>query len=200
MRPEHWLFTSPLRLRSLFRWAQADQELDDELRDHLDRKTEEYVAQGMTQEEAHRRARLDLGGIEQTKEKCRDARRVRVIETALQDIRFGMRMLRKNLGFTSVAVLVMALGIGANAAMFSVVNAVLLRPLSFNEPQRIVTLASLWAKSEHGPVSAPDFRDWHDQSTAFEAMAYYQDRDTAIMAGTLAEYGQVAMVSREFFQ
>src|SRR5205807_9273166 len=151
-------------------------------------------------EEAHRRARLDLGGIEQTKEKCRDARRVRVIETALQDIRFGMRMLRKNLGFTSVAVLVMALGIGANAAMFSVVNAVLLRPLSFNEPQRIVTLASLWAKSEHGPVSAPDFRDWHDQSTAFEAMAYYQDRDTAIMAGTLAEYGQVAMVSREFFQ
>src|SRR6266513_1006998 len=69
MRPEHWLFTIPLRLRSLFRWAQADQELDDELRDHLDRKTEEYVAQGMTEEEAHRRARLDLGGIEQTKEK-----------------------------------------------------------------------------------------------------------------------------------
>src|SRR5437016_12020070 len=80
MRPEHWLFTIPLRLRSLFRWAQADQELDDELRDHLDRKTEEYVARGMTQEEAHRRARLDLGGIEQTKEKCRDARRVNWIQ------------------------------------------------------------------------------------------------------------------------
>jgi len=78
MRPEHWLYTIPLRLRSLFRWAQADRELDDELRDHLERKTEEYVAQGMTQEEAHRRARLDLGGIEQTKEKCRDTRRVRV--------------------------------------------------------------------------------------------------------------------------
>src|SRR2546430_15998621 len=63
-----------------------------------------------------------------------------------------------------------------------------------------VCSSDLWAKSEHGPVSAPDFRDWHDQSTAFEAMAYYQDRDTAITAGTLAEYGQVAMVSREFFQ
>src|SRR5947208_15059975 len=172
MRPEHWLFTIPLRLRSFFRWARADQQLDDELRDHLERKTEEYVAKGIAPEEARRRARLELGGVEQTKEKCRDARRVRVIETALQDIRFGMRMLRKNLGFTSVAVLVMALGIGANAAMFSVVNAVLLRPLSFNDPGRIVTLASLWKKSGgHGTVSAPDFRDWHGRRPAFDAIA-----------------------------
>src|SRR5437588_12390840 len=85
MRPEHWLYTIPLRLRSLFRWAQADQELDDELRDHLERKTEEYVAQGMTQEEAHRRARIDLDGIEQTKEKYRDARGLRFLETLAQD-------------------------------------------------------------------------------------------------------------------
>ena len=68
MRPEHWLFTIPLRLRSLFRRAQADQELDDELRYHLERKTEEYVAKGMTQEEAHRRARLDLGGDARSEE------------------------------------------------------------------------------------------------------------------------------------
>src|SRR5207244_257629 len=96
MRPEHWLFTIPLRLRSLFRRAQADQQLDDELRDHLERKTEEYVAQGMTQEEAHRRARFDLGGIEQTKEKCRDARRVNWIQDLIQDSRFSLRMLRKS--------------------------------------------------------------------------------------------------------
>src|SRR5215470_15299729 len=96
MRPEHSLFTIPLRLRSLFRRAQADQELDDELRDHLERKTEEYVAQGMTEEEAHRSARLDLGGIEQTKEKCRDARKVNWIQDFVQDLRFGLRMLRKN--------------------------------------------------------------------------------------------------------
>src|SRR6266699_383795 len=94
MRPEHWLFTIPLRLRSLFRWARADQELDDELREHLERKTEEYVAQGMAQAEARRRARLDLGGIEQTKEECRDARGVKWIQDFVQDLRFGLRVLR----------------------------------------------------------------------------------------------------------
>jgi hypothetical protein len=97
MRPEHWLFTIPLRLRSLFRWAQADQELDDELRDHLERKTEEFVARGMAPGEARRRARLDLGGVEKVKEECREARRVNWIQDFAQDLRFGLRILRKSL-------------------------------------------------------------------------------------------------------
>jgi putative ABC transport system permease protein len=166
MRPEHWLFTIPLRLRSLFRWAQADQELDDELRDHLERKTEEYLGQGMTQEGARRRARLDLEGIEQTKEKCRDARRVNWIQDFVQDLHYGLRMLRKSPGFTTVAVLTLALGIGANAAIFSVVNAVLLNPLAYKDPDRLVTILHYGTS----PVSPANYLDYRDQTTSYDAM------------------------------
>lgn len=140
MRPEHWLYTIPLRLRSLFRWAQADQELDDELRDHLEGKTDEYVAKGIAPEEARRRARLELGGIEQTKEKCRDARRVNWIEDFVQDLHFGLRMLRKSPGFTSAVVLTIALGVGANTAIFTLIDALMLKSLPVATPEQLYRL------------------------------------------------------------
>src|SRR6516165_4150567 len=142
MRPEHWLYTIPLRLRSLFRGAQADQELNDELRDHLERKTEEYLAKGMAPEEARRRARLDLGGIERTKEKCRDARRVNWIQDLIQDLRYALRRLRLSPAFTSATVLTLALGIGATTSIFTLVHAVLLKSLPVAKPEELVRVGN----------------------------------------------------------
>ena len=179
MRPEHWLYTIPLRLRSLFRWAQADQEVDDELRDHLERKTEEYVAQGMTQEEAHRRARLDLGGIEQTKEKCRDARRVNWVQDFVQDLCYGLRMLRKSPGFTAVVILTLALGIGANTAIFSVVYAVLLRPLPYPHSDCIARIGLQATEGLIPDVTVPQFEFLRDHTGfAFDSVAAFQGWST----------------------
>jgi putative ABC transport system permease protein len=174
MRPEHWLFTIPLRLRSLFRRAQADQELDDELRDHIERATEQYVAKGMSPGEAQRRARLDLGGIEQTKEQCRDTRRVNRIQDLILDLRYGLRMLRKSPGFTAVAILTLALGIGANTAIFSFVYGVLLAPLPYHDASRLVVLNETTPRVGTVTVSHPNFVDWRAQSRSFSQMAYIE--------------------------
>ncbi|HSU68255.1 MAG TPA: ABC transporter permease, partial [Tepidisphaeraceae bacterium] len=117
------------------------------------------------------------------------------------DLRYALRSLSKNPGFTILAVLVMALGIGANTAVFSVVNSVLLKPLDYQDPDRIVTLRTHWTTSGSGlQVSAPDFHDWHDQNAAFAAMAYYAGGETAVSAGPAAEYARVAAVTPEFLR
>src|SRR6266705_1583003 len=173
-----WLRGWLMRLGGIFGGERQERELAAEMESHLQMHIEDNLRAGMSAAEARREAIMKLGGVEQTKEIYRDRRGLPLLETLFQDLRFAGRMLLKNPGFTAVAVAIMALGIGANTAMFSVVNAVLLKPLAFADPDRIVTLSSLWKRSAgHGQVSAPDFHDWHHQSTAFEAMAYYADDD-----------------------
>src|SRR5215472_55611 len=193
MRPKHWLYTIPLRLRSLFRWAQADQELDDELLDHLERKTEEYVAKGMTQEEAHRRARMDLGGIEQTKEKCRDARGVNLVETFFQDLRYGLRMLRQNPGFTAAAVLAIALGVGINVGIFSVLNGAALRLLPIPRAEQVVSIDQIlhgrFKRNSHNGTSMfsySEYLDYRDHNHVFAGLLAYEPFiETTLGGGTM---------------
>jgi putative ABC transport system permease protein len=201
MRLEQWLYVIPLRLRSLFHRDQVERELDEELRFHIERETADNIARGLKPSEARREANRSLTDIESRKEECRDMRHLNIVDNFIQDLRYALRSLRKNPGFAALAVLVGALGIGANTAVFSVVNAVLLKPLPFQDPNHIVTLTSVWRNTgKRLPlVTLPDFIDWRANNTAFSSMAYFRKSQRPVVLGGSAHYVRVARVSPEFF-
>ncbi len=128
------------RLRSLFRWETVESEMEAELRFHSERQIEKYLRTGMSRDDALRQARLDFGGIPQIREECRDARGVSLFESLSRILRYGWRTLLKSPAFAAAALFTLALGIGANTAIFSVVYGILLRPLPFRDASRLVLL------------------------------------------------------------
>jgi len=171
MRLEHWFYTVPLRLRSLFRRGQVEAELNEELRYHLERQIEVNTAAGMSVEEARYAALRAMHGLDQRKEECRDMRRVRLIEDLWRDFRFSLRSLLKRPGFTAIALLALALGIGANTAIFSLVNAVILQPLPYRDPDRLISVYGTRNRSTQGSVGPTDFLDYRSQNKTFEQFA-----------------------------
>src|SRR5262249_37110434 len=119
---------------------QADRDLEDELNYHLERQIQALLAKGMTAEQARRAALRELGGLEQIKEECRDRRRGNLVQNLMQDLRYGFRIWRKNPGFTAAAVLTLALGVGANVAVFAVIEAALLRPFPYADAGKLVII------------------------------------------------------------
>jgi predicted permease len=195
-----WFYKLPLRFRSLFRKSRVERELSDELRFHLEKLIQEKVTQGMSREEARYAALRELGGVEQIKEECRDMRRVNYIESFLQDVHYGLRQLRRSPGFTAVAVLTLALGVGANTAIFSVVNAVLLRPLPYPEPERIVRIALVY-KGQLGMTefSAKQFEFWRNHNDPFQFLTATVDVGFNLAGASTPERVRALRVSTEYF-
>src|SRR6266567_99729 len=169
----NWAHKLRLRLRALFQKEKLDARMDEEMRSHVELRAQANIDAGMSPEVARFAALRQFGWTESIKEDCRDQRGVGWIETLIQDVRYGTRMLRKNPGFTAVAVLTLALGIGANTAIFSFVHAILLRPLPFKEANRLVMVFTSYLQngSHKNWVAAPTLDEWRKQSAVFEGLA-----------------------------
>jgi putative ABC transport system permease protein len=188
-------------LRNLFSRQRVDADLDSEVRSHLDLLTDEKLRDGMPAQEAERAARLELGGVEQVKEQVRDRQLGNVLKSVLADCRFALRQLRKNPGFAAVAILMLALGIGANTAIFSVVDAVLLRALPYRDPERLVMVweRNSQARNPYNTVSPSNFVDWQARNSVFSEMAYLCDVRNNLTGGGDPEEVIVQAVSANFF-
>jgi predicted permease len=172
-----WLDVVRMRARSLGRRGRVEDELDRELRFHLEQEAEHYRARGMPSGEARFAAMRRLGGVAQVQEECREMRRVQYIENFTQDLRYALRSLAKSPGFTSVIVLTLALAVGANSAIFSVIEGVLLRPLPYRDPDRFVRIFRRNPSFPKFPVIQWDLKVFRSTARSFESMALYTRAD-----------------------
>lgn len=188
------------RFLALFRRGRLERELDEDIQAHLEMLVAENIQQGMTPEEARYAARRSFGGVEQTKETYRSHRSLQSLETLVQDLRYGLRQLRRNPGFAAVAVVTLALGIGANTAIFSAVNAVLLRPLPFFQPERLVSVISAQIPRMRGrEASYPDVLDWRARNHVFGQMAVFRTENFTLTGMGEPEHVPGAVVSANLF-
>jgi putative ABC transport system permease protein len=189
----HWS-----RIRSwsgtLLRRSRVESEMDAELRFHMETFAEDLIRNGVPQAEALRRARIEFGAIERVKEEAREARGARAVETLLQDLRYGARMLRKSPGFTLVAVLTLALGIGANTAIFSLVDGILLRPLPYASPQNLVSITGT-----SGTFPKGGFVAMREQVQSLDTAAYFEGHEFNLTGRGDPVRLSAVLVSAEFF-
>ncbi len=204
MRLEHWFYTVPLRLRSLLRRSQVEKELEEELQLHFAQRIEQAIAAGKTPQEARYAALRAMEGIEQRKEECRDTRRVRWIEDLAQDARYALRAMAKTPEFTLVAALVLALGIGVNASVFTIANGVLLRPLPFSEPDRLFLISYLPTNNPFIPtgpdMSDRDYLEFRRQDQLFESIATFGKEPVTLTGAGDPVVVSNGMVTPDFFR
>jgi predicted permease len=188
-----------LRCAGLFRNEQGGSEFSEELEAHLQMHIEDNLRSGMNPQEARRQALIKLGGVQQVKEKYRERRSLPLLEMLWSDIRFGARVLWKSRGFTIVAIVTLALGIGGNTAIFSIVSGVLLHPLPFPQPEQLVALHESKPNFNQGSISYPNFLDWQKDNRTFSAIAVARRYAFSLTGKGEAEQVNAEFVSGSFF-
>ena len=196
-----WLGRARSRLSALLHGDARERGMDEELRFHVEMETQANSRRGLPPEEARRAALVSFGGVERVKEECRDSWGVRLVETSLQDLRYGLRSLRANPGFSLIVVLTLALGIGANTAIFSVVNAVLLRPLPYASGEQLVALQqeAPAAGVESMGLSPLEVTDYRASSEALDGVVEYHSMTFTLLGGVEPQRVVTGVVSWSFF-
>src|SRR6185312_11574379 len=188
-----WLRRLLIRFRSSFSHARQDEELDTEIASHLDFAIEENIKRGMSAEEARRQALIKFGGVEQAKQKHREARGLPALEILWQDLRYAARTLRRDRSFAVISILILALGIGATTAMFSIIRAVLLKPLAYQQPDRVVLLGGITpVRFDEMKANSPSYTELGAFSEGAERFALSGIREPEVLS--------VARVSGDFLQ